>query len=303
MMTHQKHKLFISSSYGKQLIFILSLVTFFEASFLPLTVEARQGRTGSAREMSADELNGLWQQYNNERPEVSFTEYCQQNNPTRTNQQDLSRTSNYIVRDLERQASQPREQQQRPVSVGIGAPVMGPIPVPAVTPQVDENLRQMIANYQTAPQVQRMLRMAEGVRASRSSGRCVRGAKALLGSSGVSRDLPGDGTVRSWDMERSLRNQGFINIANAQGANGQRAFRTPADAPEGAVLIYYNPSLPLNARYQRGHVEIKTSRGGVSDFRRSFGSGDGSMSRNWQLVGVYIRDFGTSTPSATLASR
>ncbi len=293
-MERSEKNIFISPAWGKRVLLFLGLVTFLETSLLPVEAQARRGRTGAAQEMSADDLNGLWQNYHAEQPGISFSEYCAQNNPSRSNRQDLSRTSDYIVRDLERQASQ-RPQTPSP-AVGIATPVMSPIPVASVGPHLDSNIRQMIANYQSSTQVRRMVEMAEQVGRTRSTGRCVRHVKSLLGSSGVSRDFAGDGTIRSWDLERSLRGQGFVNIAPGAG------HMTPASAPEGSILIYYNPSLPLNARYQRGHVEIKTSRGGVSDFRRSFNSNEGVLGRNWQLVGVYIRDFGSS-PSAILASR
>lgn len=243
---------------------------------------------------TTDQLNALSQQWDSASGE-SFTDFCRRTSPIYSNQQDISQMASSIVRSQQRAVE--RLQPQRARAQQHIQQVTQPTSI-----TVSGDLAQRIANYQNSVQVRNMVASTSRMKRSTSGRACVRGVKSYLGQSGVSRDFAGDGTIRSWDLERSLQRQNFENLINARNAQGQRLFQSPADAPVGSILIYYDRSRPLNGRSQGGHAEIRVPGGAVSDFRRSFGSGNGQLGApKWELVGIYIRDFGSS-PQTQLAA-
>lgn len=90
--------------------------------------------------------------------------------------------------------------------------------------------------------------------------RCAQFTKKSLVDAGLVssiNDLPGD--ANSPDIKKGLEKNGFIKCSISE----------PSDAPNGAVLIYHSHSSSLkgDAGAPYGHIEVKTPKGYVSDFR------------------------------------
>jgi hypothetical protein len=90
--------------------------------------------------------------------------------------------------------------------------------------------------------------------------RCAQFTKKSLVDAGLVssiNDLPGD--ANSPAIKTGLEKNGFIKCNISE----------PSDAPNGAVLIYHshNSSLKGDAGAPYGHIEVKTPKGYVSDFR------------------------------------
>ncbi len=90
--------------------------------------------------------------------------------------------------------------------------------------------------------------------------RCAQFTKRSLVDAGLVssiNDLPGD--ANSPNIKKGLEKNGFIKCSISE----------PEEAPNGAVLIYHshNSSLKGDAGAPYGHIEVKTPKGYVSDFR------------------------------------
>jgi hypothetical protein len=114
------------------------------------------------------------------------------------------------------------------------------------------------------PKLARAATIAEERANAHSKMRCWRYVKQALVAAGVVDSYPKTALARQAGQEL-VQNYGFTRLA----------IRDPYQAPVGSVLVY-------GSGRGAGHVEIRTARGFVSDFRAS------SPSRR-PLIGVYAK--------------
>lgn len=114
------------------------------------------------------------------------------------------------------------------------------------------------------PRLARAATIAEERAHAHSRSRCWRYVKQALLASGAVDSYPQTALARQAGDEL-VRRYGFKRLA----------LRDPYQAPVGAVLVY-------GAGRAAGHVEIRTKRGFVSDFRAS------TPSRR-PLIGIYLK--------------
>jgi hypothetical protein len=89
------------------------------------------------------------------------------------------------------------------------------------------------------------------------------------------------------DFGTGLKQNGFKNLCGSGVRAGSATCdRSPASAPVGSVLIYDT----TGCGHPAGHVEIKTSRGYVSDyFSTTARTGGGTVGRCRRLIGVWVK--------------
>ncbi|HRK07640.1 MAG TPA: hypothetical protein PLZ57_07700 [Pseudobdellovibrionaceae bacterium] len=106
-----------------------------------------------------------------------------------------------------------------------------------------------------------------GGRVSTSSGRCYTAVQNALHRAGA---IPYSGIgAAAREAETHLSQFGFVNLMTDPGCRDR--FRTPADAPDGAILVYRGGNCPparriLCGREDCGHVEIRVGSRYISDF-------------------------------------
>lgn len=114
------------------------------------------------------------------------------------------------------------------------------------------------------PKLARAATIAEERANAHSKSRCWRYVKQALVAAGAVDSYPKTALARQAG-EELVHNYGFTRLS----------IRDPYQAPVGSVLVY-------GSRRGAGHVEIRTARGFVSDFRASVPS-------RRPLIGVYAK--------------
>lgn len=83
-----------------------------------------------------------------------------------------------------------------------------------------------------------------------------------------------------------LRNQGFRNLCgNSCSAKSKTCNMNPYNAPKGSVLVYDN--IPGYNCHVAGHVEIRTSKGFVSDYFSPRPRSEATPCR--RLIGIWVK--------------
>lgn len=135
---------------------------------------------------------------------------------------------------------------------------------------------------------------------STSGGRCYTAVQNALHRAGA---IPYSGIgAAARDAETHLSQFGFTNLMTEPGCRDR--FRTPADAPDGSILVYRGGNCPparriLCGREDCGHVEIRVGSRYISDYASSnpvTGSPDAisgggqrcAPGRGFELIGILV---------------
>jgi hypothetical protein len=156
--------------------------------------------------------------------------------------------------------------------------------------------------FQSSPTSQSITRHIEriGGRIRTSGGRCYSAVQNALHRSGA---IPYSGIgAAARDAETHLSQFGFVNLMTEPACRDR--FRTPADAPDGAVLVYRGGNCPparriLCGREDCGHVEIRVGSRYISDYAssRPVTGADDAISgggqrcapgRGFELIGILV---------------
>lgn len=144
-------------------------------------------------------------------------------------------------------------------------------------------------------------RIARSSVRDRSAGLCYRYVKrALLAGDAVDHYLGGTAAIEAGPL---LVRQGFVDILNLSAAT----FRSPYDAPEGAVIVYKATPTATDRNRIYGHIELRTADGFASDYfspRARTGARENGLALNGPagraVAGVYIKpETGEATAAAS----
>ena len=136
--------------------------------------------------------------------------------------------------------------------------------------------------------VERMIAHARRFAYPESNGQCLAKVRDALHVGGLTPDriMYPYGSRENWAVNfgPQLAARGFRNLMSDPQSAG--LIRSPEDAPVGAVLVYEG----TNQRNHKGHTEIRTSDGYVSDYfsRRAVSEGAGGRPNGYRLIGVWV---------------